>query len=143
MSMKDQTTITFALEVVVPKERIDKFTDFCMNYGDLLSLYYIGGWAKELARSKKRGVLIVDYHEVGNLDDDEEEEDKIKAATIAWRLGRKLPEHFYAITPDVCMKAFMEGIKWGGIEWEDNDLCDGYTYDDGFQRALFGENRYG
>lgn len=121
--------VVFNLDVAIPKNRLDHFLEFVFTYLDFAE--YLS-WAElhVVARHKQRGLLISD-----DWFDDEASQEAVKA----WRQGKKLPTGYYAITKDVAIQTYLEGVKWGGWDWEDRRECDGNTYHECLQRVLFGK----
>lgn len=153
--------IKATLEVEIPAEKFERFlnwvfgvrrkpTDFVDALAEFVSTQLEEAIynSMDVVARKKNAVLVVtcDAKECDYTGDDDEEDawPKVeKEAIKRWKAGEPLPDGFYSIDKEVCLRAYLEGIKLYGLDWEDSDQCDNSTYDHVFQIALFGEHLYG
>jgi hypothetical protein len=140
------------IPIIIPGD----FYDTWLNHQDLFMYTHCGYYWRlvESSEDPKLGHLAWDFEEDENiqafLDEvgvqfidhlSQEDENRFHAPAIeAWKAGKPLPPHYYAINKDVCTKAYIEGVKRGGTSWyEDGDATD---YDIAFQMAVYGEHLY-
>jgi hypothetical protein len=128
------TTVQVTTTVTVKVD--EEWIDFCTKYGDMFGRGYIGYWALGVERDIERGWLLFEEGSDEALTDKEME--RVKAL---WRAGEELPERWFKLDRDACIKAWIEGVKKWGVDWyEDSDAN---KYDYVVQMALLGEHRYG
>lgn len=152
---KEPSPIKATLKVEIPAEKFEAFvnwvfgvkpkaTDFLDAVFNAMAAFDRAIEEMDVVARKKDGVLVVT--EDADFDDENGEYDRAKVEKEAikrWKAGEPLPDGFYAIDRKVCLRAYLEGIKLYGLDWQESDRCDNYTYDTVFQRSLFGERRWG
>lgn len=137
---KEAPPIKATMEVEIPGPVFEEFVLFVFNCPDFLC--YIDHWAapvyeNDVQCANEEGLLIVERDEV-----EEDDETSIIKAVKAWRAKKKLPRYFHAITREVCLKAYLEGVRLYGVKWHEHPDCDMHTYDMAFQHALLPSNRW-
>jgi len=130
-----KSTVTVQIESVVDEEWID----FVVGNVDIFGHGYIGYWAEDIEHERELGWLVFEDEEGPNEHEKltDKELDRVKAL---WREGKKLPEGWFRLNRDACIKAWAEGVKRWGEKWYSEGNA--HRYDYVIQMALLGEHRY-
>lgn len=126
------TAHTVTIESVVDPLWIE----FCTKDRDVFGASCCGSFLFGIDQDNSLGWLVYEHEEKVSIDKVPNE----KKAIAAWRAGKPLPRGYYRLDLDAAKKAWIEGIKWRGVEWFANGDAIAYQY--AIQRALFEDERY-
>lgn len=119
------------IALAYPEPRIPaEWLALCTEYVSLFDHRYIGRWAARLCQRDGLGWLVFDRYEISHDRDH-------RPAIDAWLAGATLPAHYFAITPDVARRAFVDVAVQEGSDWFKHPE-NGDEVSPAIQRALFG-----
>ena len=123
---------SFTIEVDVET----RWPTYIMHHSDIFGSNTIGYWAFGVAHDEALGWLV--YEHGG-----EQSPDDAECARVAgmWIRGESLPERWSRINRFLALRAWEEGVKKWGVDWQDD--TDSTREDIVLQLALLGELRYG
>ena len=140
--MATKTTGTATLQMVLTaaeKLEMDKWVQHATQAPDLFFRSCCGYWLAGMEQTKARGWLCYEF-------DDRTTAEAVMAhpdypdIVAAWRAGRELPARWYRLDKAAATRAFVEGIKRGGVKWAQ---AGSDAEDAAVQMALLGALRYG
>lgn len=150
----EDVVVEIAIPVTIPADFFDTWLGHvdlfmmghCGDYWRLIKSDYADPIKGHLAWDFEQDDAINDYMDEKGVEFidhlSQEDEDAYHAPAVqAWKDGKPLPPHYYAINKDVCTKAYIAGVKQHGTNWYEKG--DGDDYSCAFQRAVYGEVVFG
>ena len=123
------------IDINIDEADQESWVDLC-NHSDIFYPHTCGYWLYGVTHDKRLGWLV---YEMG--DERHPEKSLENEASSLWRCGEKLPEGFMRFDKGAMCKAYAEGVKRGGTDWQTNaDVSD---MDIIIQLALLGSITYG